>query len=167
MKKFILSLSLLLVSGVMLISCNKSSPKDVAKEWLTDFYHQDYDAAKKLSTEDTKKMMTTLQGFTNALPDSVKQRAKAVSINIKSVKEDGNNATVTFTTSEDPKEQPPLKLVKQNDKWLVQFSKGDFMGSEGKDANGGATMAPDNSATPAAPATAEAPMTMPDTAAQH
>ncbi len=163
MKKIILSLAVMLASGVFLISCNKSSPKDVAKEWLTDFYHQDYDAAKKLSTEDTKNMMTTLQGFTSALPDSVKQKAKLVTINIKSVKEDGNNATVTFTTSDDDKEQPPLKLVKQNDKWLVQFSKGDFVGGEAKENGSGATITQD---APVAPATADAPMTKPDTAQQ-
>lgn len=162
MKKIILSLAVVLASGIFLISCNKSSPKDVAKEWLTDFYHQDYDAAKKLSTEDTKNMMTTLQGFTNALPDSVKLKAKTVTINIKSVKEDGNNATVTFTTSDDPKEQPPLKLVKQNDKWLVQFSKGDFVGGETKENSASIT----TDGAPTAPAT-DAPMTKPDTAAQH
>ncbi len=163
MKKILLSLSVILMSGFFLISCNKSSPKDVAKEWLTDFYHLDYDAAKKLSTEDTKNMMTTLQGFTNALPDSAKQKAKSVTINIKSVKEDGNNAVVTFTTSDDTKEQPPLKLIKQNDKWLVQFSKGDFVGGENKENS--ATITTDNPAAPA-PNT-DAPMTKPDTAVQH
>ena len=163
MKKILLSLSVILVSGFFLISCNKSSPKDVAKEWLTDFYHLDYDAAKKLSTEDTKNMMTTLQGFTNALPDSAKQKAKTVTINIKSVKEDGNNAVVTFTTSDDTKEQPPLKLIKQNDKWLVQFSKGDFVGGENKENS--ATITTENPTAPAP--NADAPMTKPDTAAQH
>lgn len=166
MKKILLSLSLILVTGAFLVSCNKSSPKDVAKEWLTDFYHQDYDAAKKLSTEETKNMMNTLQGFTNALPDSVKQKAKGVTITIKSVKEDGNNAVVTFVASDDPKEQPPLKLVKQNDKWLVQFSKGDFMGNEAKE-NTNATMSADTTAPAAAPATTDASMTTPDTAAHH
>ena len=158
MNKIIRSFSVLLISAVVLVSCNKSGPKDVAKEWLTDFYHQDYDAAKKLSTEETKTMINTLQGFTSALPDSVKQNAKKVTITIKSVKEDGNNATVTFMASDDSKEQPPLKLIKQNDKWLVQFSKGDFMGGDNKDANGGATLSPDNGPAPAAePAAAPAP----------
>lgn len=164
MKKIILTLSLLLVTGALLVSCNRGTPRDVAKEWLTDFYHQDYEAAKKLSTEDTKNMINTLQGFTNALPDSTKQRAKMVAINIKSVKEDGDNATVTFTTSEDPKEQPPLKLVKQNNKWLVQFSKADFMGGENKEP--GAAVTPEAPAPAQAPAT-DAPMTSPDTAAQR
>ena len=127
MKKIILSLSLLFVAAAMMAGCTKTAPKDVAKEWLTDFYHQDYEAARKYSTDDTKNMMTTLEGFTGALPDSTKQRAKMAVINIKSLKEEGNNATVTFTTSEEPnKEQPPLKLVKQDNKWLVQFSKNDL-----------------------------------------
>ena len=149
MKKYLLSFSVLIISGILMVGCNKSSPKDVAKEWLTDFYHQDYDAAKKLSTEDTKTMINTLQGFTSALPDSVKQKAKGVTITIKTVKEEGNTATVTFMASDDAKEQPPLKLVKQNDKWLVQFSKGDFMGGDSKE-QGGATLSPDNGPAPAA-----------------
>ena len=138
----------------------------MAREWLTDFYHLDYDAAKKYSTEDTKNMLNVLEGFTNALPDSTRQRAKSATINIKSLKEDANTATVTFTTSEEPnKEQPPLKLVKQDNKWLVQFTKADFTGAENADAaaTGGATISQD---APAAPATADAPMTTPDTAAQ-
>lgn len=159
MKKLLLSFSVLILAGILMTGCNKSTPKDVAKEWLTDFYHQDYDAAKKLSTEETKTMINTLQGFTSALPDSVKQKAKAVVITIKSVKEDGNNATVTFVASDDTKEQPPLKLVKQNDKWLVQFSKGDFMGGDNKES-GGATLSPDNGPAPAAePAAAPVPDT--------
>ena len=51
----------------VLLGCNKNNPKDVAKEWLTDFYHQDYDDAKKLSTEETKFMVNTCQGFSSCL----------------------------------------------------------------------------------------------------
>lgn len=157
MKKNIFSVAIIAVLSILVASCTKNTPKDVAKEWLTNFYHQDYEAAKKLSTEPTKAMMTTLQGFTRVLPDSIKQKAKAVSINILSVKEEGNTATVTFNTTDDPKEQPPLKLVKQNDKWLVQFTKADVH-SDAKDLMDGPDTVPAQ-----APAT-DAPMTTPDTA---
>lgn len=156
MKKTLLTLSLAASVAFFLTGCTKNTPKDVAKEWLTDFYHQDYESAKKLSTEPTKAMMTTLQGFTNVLPDSIKQKAKAVSINILSVKEEGNTATVTFNTTDDQKEQPPLKLVKQNDKWLVQFTKADVRADD--KGMGGPEQMPAQ-----APAT-DAPMTTPDTA---
>ena len=159
MRIFVLSSFVLLLTTVFLTACNKSAPKDVAKEWLTDFYHQDYDAAKKLSTEEAKIMINTIQGFTNSFPDSIKQKAKNVTIMVKTVKEEGNTATVTFVASDDTKEQPPLKLVKQNDRWLVQFSKGDFTGGDSKDNNtGGATLSPDNGPAPAAePASSAVP----------
>lgn len=156
---------LAVLAMALMTACKSGTPKDVAREWLTDFYHQDYDDARKLSTEDTKNMMNILQGFTNALPDSVKQRAKRVTINIKSVNEQGNTATVTFTTSEDPNNvQPPLKLVKQNDKWLVQFSKADFAGSDKNDPMNMASPADSGTAAPATAPATDAPMTTPDTA---
>lgn len=166
MKKSFVSYFLAFIALAAFVSCSKTAPKDVAREWLTAFYHLDYDAAKQYSTEDTKNMLNVLEGFTNALPDSTKQRAKSATINIKSLKEDANTATVTFTTSEEPnKEQPPLKMVKQDNKWLVQFTKADFTGGDNADmqATGGATITQD---APTAPATADAPMTTPDTAAE-
>ena len=130
MRKYILTMLAIVGSALMLVSCNKGTPKDVAQEWLTAFYHQDYEVAKKISTEETKAMLSTIQGFTGSLPDSVKQKAKKVVISIKDVKEEGDKATVRFMASDDTNEPPALKLVKQNDKWLVQFSKSDFIGNE-------------------------------------
>ena len=152
MKKIILSLSALMFAAVVLVSCGKSDPKGVAKEWLTDFYHQDYDAAKKLSTEDTKNMIQTIQGFTSAFPDSVKQKAKQTNITIKDAKIDGDKATVKFIASDNPTKEEELHLVKQSEKWLVQFSKNDMSGGDAKGNDAPATIAPDNSAPAAAPA---------------
>ena len=61
MKKILLSFSALLLAAVILVSCNKNAPKDVANTWLTSFYHMDYDAAKKVSTDDTKNLLSQLQ----------------------------------------------------------------------------------------------------------
>ena len=166
MKKIILSLSAVVIAAVMFVGCNKSDPKSVAKEWLTDFYHQDYDAAKKLSSEDTKNMIATIQGFTSAFPDSVKQKAKQTTITIKDSKIEGDKATVKFIASDNPTKEEELHLKKENDKWLVQFSKNDMMNGDSKGGdNGGATLTPDNSATSAA-APADANMA-PDTSVKH
>ncbi len=167
MKKTIVFISTCLFIGAMLTSCNKSTPKDVARDWLVDFYHMDYDAAKKLSTEETKLMINTIQGFSNSFADSIKQKAKQVTITIKDVKVDGDKAVAKFIASNDPTNEESLKLVKQNDKWLVLFTKSDFKPAEDKEGNtGGATISPDPSATvqPAQPA--DASMT-PDTAKQQ
>ncbi len=155
MKKGVVFLSLLVLCVFSLSSCSKNTPEAVAKDWLTAFYHQDYDVAKKLSTEETKAMLVTIQGFSGSLADSIKQKAKLVNITIKSVKTEGDKATVTFIASNTPtQEEPPLKLVKQSDKWLVQFTKSDFKPTESGDApaNGGATITVDNPTVPAAPA---------------
>lgn len=167
MKKIILSLFAVVSAAVMFVSCSKSDPKGVAKEWLTDFYHQDYDAAKKLSTEETKNMIATIQGFTSAFPDSVKQKAKQTTITIinDSTKIEGDKATVKFIASDNPSKQEELHLKKENEKWLVQFSKNDMMSGDTKTGDApAATMTPDNSAAPAG--TPDANMA-PDTSAKH
>jgi hypothetical protein len=89
----------------------------------------DYEAAKTVSTEETKKMLDMMAQFSSMVPDSAKETAKKIKVDIKEAKEEGDKATVTYTTSEDPSEKK-LNMVKQNGKWLVQWSKQDTMGSE-------------------------------------
>ena len=60
MKKILVSFSAVFLIAVMTVSCNKQSPKDVASNWLNNFYHMDYEAAKKVSTEDTKQLLSQL-----------------------------------------------------------------------------------------------------------
>jgi len=132
MKKILLSFSALLLAAVILVSCNKNAPKDVANTWLTSFYHMDYDAAKKVSTDDTKNLLSQLQQLSSMVSDSSKKELKKITVTIKDVKEEGDKATVSYTTSDNAtgKDQM-LKLVKQNNQWLVQFSKNDSMGDAG------------------------------------
>ena len=135
MKKILLSLSALLLAAVILVSCNKNSPKDVANTWLTSFYHMDYDAAKKVSTDDTKNLLSQLQQLSSMISDSSKKEMKKITITIKDVKEEGDKATVSYMRSDNATgKEEIIKLVKQNNQWLVQFSKSDTMGDAG---NGG------------------------------
>ncbi len=131
MKKVLLSLAAVMVIAISLISCNSNSPKASADKFLTGLYHYDYEAAKSVSTEETKKMIDLMAQFSAMMPDSMKQAAKKVQVNIKDVKEEGDKATATYTTSDDPAEKK-INLIKQNGKWLVQYSKMDSgMGGEG------------------------------------
>jgi GH25 family lysozyme M1 (1,4-beta-N-acetylmuramidase) len=57
---------------------------------------------------------------------------KKIKVSIKDVKEEGDKAVVTYTSSDNPTEQK-LNLVKENDKWLVQFTKTDLVGVMPKD----------------------------------
>jgi hypothetical protein len=71
-----------------------------------------------------KEMIDLMAQFSAMMPDSVKQAAKKVKIKIKDVKEEGDKATVTYSTSDDPAEKK-LNMVKQEGKWLVKYSKMD------------------------------------------
>ena len=126
MKKALLSLTAVLVLAIGMTSCNSDSPKASADKFLTGLMHYDYEAAKSVSTEETKKMIDLMAQFSAMMPDSVKQAAKKVKVNIKDATEEGDKATVTYTTSDDPQEKK-LNLVKENGKWLVQYSKMDEM----------------------------------------
>ncbi len=128
MKKILISLSVILFAAVMLVSCSKNDPKAVAQTWLTSFYQMDYEAAKKVSTDETKTFISQLQALSGMMPDSSKKEMKKVTVTVKDVKEEGDKATVTYTTSAEATKEQKLKMVKKNGVWLVQFSKTDSMG---------------------------------------
>jgi hypothetical protein len=124
MKKALLSLTAVLVLAIGFAGCDSNSPKASADKFMTGLLHYDYDAAKSVSTEETKKMIDLMASFSAMMPDSIRQEAKKVKVNIKDSKEEGDKAVVTYTTSDDPAEKK-LNLVKENGKWLVQYSKMD------------------------------------------
>ena len=134
MKRFLLSYSALLLAAVLVVSCNKNSPKEVATTWLNSFYHMDYEAAKKVSTEDTKNIISQMQQLTAMVSDSMKKDMKRTTITVKDVQEKGDTAVATYTISESPTKEEKLDLVKKDGKWLVAFNKGSSMGDG--DSNG-------------------------------
>jgi Domain of unknown function (DUF4878) len=148
MKRISVAVSALLFAAVLFVSCNKNSPKEVAKTWLLDFYHMDYDGAKKLSTDDTKNLLAQFEQLSSMISDSSKKEMQKITITIKDEKEHGDTATVIYTTSDVPDKDQKIGLIKQNSKWLVQFSKDDTMGA---DPNAG-DLQPDGADTTAPPA---------------
>lgn len=109
---------------IALVGCSSNSPKAVADKFLTSFYHMEYDKAREVSTEEAKELVNLMEQFALQQPDSVKQNAKKINVDIIDVKEEGDKATVTYSVSTEPGEQT-LKLVKQNGQWLVSHSKQD------------------------------------------
>ena len=97
MKKIVYTSLALILVAFMLPGCSKNTPKDVAYNWLTAFNHLDFDAAKKLSTPDTKNLLNSLQVLTENVADSNKKDLKKVSITIKDVKLNGDKAVATYT----------------------------------------------------------------------
>lgn len=155
-------LSFVALIAVFAVSCSSNSPKAAAEKFLNSFFHMEYKEAKEVSTEETKKVLDMIEQFSTMMPDSSKQSAKKIKIEIKDVKEEGDKATVTYTTSESTQEQK-LTMVKQNGKWLANYSKQDGgMGAEGDASNEPMTEEPMTDST-AAPATEGTPAS-PDTA---
>jgi len=113
------------------IATNKNAPLFIAYKWLNKFYHMDFEEAKTVSTDDTKTLLEQFAGMTNLMPDSSKQEMMRIRIAVKDPKEEGDKATVVYTTSDSPENPQMLYLVKNDEKWLVQFSKNDAVASEG------------------------------------
>jgi len=123
MKKYALSFVVLLVTAVLMVSCNNNTPKDVASTWLNGFYHMDYDAAKKVSTDDTRSMIAQIQQLAGKVNDSVKKEMRTIKIEIKNVAVKGDTAKVMYRLSNQPGRELPLDLVKTGGRWLVVFTK--------------------------------------------
>lgn len=129
MKKILFPFVLLLTITIGLVSCDSNSSKATAEKFLNNFYHMDYKEAKTVSTEDTKKALDMIEQFSTFIPDSQKVAAKKIKVEIKKVEENGNKATVYYVTSDNKSDQK-IDLVKENDKWLVKFSKQNTMGAD-------------------------------------
>ena len=126
MRKFLGTLLAILLVQSLLTGCSSSAPKEVAQNWLTSFYRMDFDAAKKLSTEDAKKMLATFEILTPDQTDSFKKELKKVTVKVKNVRVLGDSVAVaTYVMTDVPDKEERLNLVKQSGKWLVQYSKSD------------------------------------------
>lgn len=136
MKKVILSVVAVFALALTLVSCKGSSPKATAEKWLNGFYHMDYAAAKEVSTEETKKQLESFESMMGMMQQNQKDQAKKIKVDVKDPKVDGDNATVEYTLSDDPSPKT-LKMVKQNGKWLAQWSKMDMGGGAGAGADAG------------------------------
>ena len=144
MRKVLRTVSVILIAGILLVSCNKNSPKSVATTWLNDFYHADYDAAIPFSTEITKVQLEQFSQLYTYVNDSMKKDLKKIPVTIKDVKEKGDTAVATYTVGDKTKEQN-LVLIKQNGKWLVAFTKSDAFNA--KDFNSDQPPATDTTGT--------------------
>ena len=126
MRKFLGTLLVMLLVQSLLSGCSSSAPKEVAQNWLTSFYRMDFDAAKKLSTEDAKKMLSTFEILSPDQTDSFKKELKKVTVKVKNVRVLGDSVAVaTYVMTDIPDKEERLNLVKQSGKWLVQYSKSD------------------------------------------
>ncbi|MEI8279858.1 MAG: hypothetical protein WCG87_08835, partial [Bacteroidota bacterium] len=97
MKRIILSVVALVVMVMTITSCNSNNPKASAQKFLDGLYHNEYEAAKSVASDDTKKSLDMLEQLSPMIPDSTKKAAKKLKVTITNVKEEGENATITYT----------------------------------------------------------------------
>ena len=111
---------------LFLASCTGGDAEKVAQKWLVAFWHLDYDDAEQYSTKETINVLKIFKSLDDkVLSDSAKAEAMKVKIKIKDVLEEGDKATVTYTSSIIPDDQT-IYLVRQDNKWLVQITKEDI-----------------------------------------
>ncbi|MBL7683903.1 MAG: DUF4878 domain-containing protein [Flavipsychrobacter sp.] len=122
MKKALLGLAFMI--ALVAAGCNSNSPKPVAEKFLNSFWHMNYKEAKEVSTDATKQMLEMLETMAVRLPDSEVKKAQKVTVEITKVEENGDKAVVYYKTSE-MNDEKKLNLIKQDDKWLVNFTKND------------------------------------------
>jgi hypothetical protein len=107
------------------VSTDVNNPRTIAYKWLSAFYGLDHEAARKYSTEDTRLLLDRFASAVDMISDSTRQHMNSVMIGIKGVRVSGNRAIVGYTLSDNRMREQMLFLVKDNGKWLVQFSKND------------------------------------------
>lgn len=135
-------IQVVLLSFLLACSSSESSPKAVAEKFVNAIKVQNYEEAKKYSSEETVSLLNMLTGMTNmagtfapGVTDSLKKKddTKFVSVDEKI---DGDNATVTYKIEKAGKDTTgnntlnTIKLKKVKGKWLVAMSKTD-MSSKG------------------------------------
>jgi len=128
MKKIIFNL-FLLASLSTVISCSSNSPESVAKIFLEKMHKADFEGAKEYATTDTKSMLTMMESFgaKDKILDESKEKG-SLSINVVDTQIDEDKAVCKVElkySDEDKVEEQTLKLIKKDDKWLVNMGKED------------------------------------------
>lgn len=131
--KNLFKLAVILLGVIAFNACNSGggTPEAVAETFLNHLNKKEYADAKKLGTENTVKMLETLETFA-AMGDEADTEAEAETEEFKieeiSSEIDGDNAVCTYKTSDGKEDK--IELVKQDGKWLVDMKK-EGMGGEG------------------------------------
>lgn len=122
----VLPFCVLILLTLGLSSCKNAGPKETAEKYLNGFAHLDFEAAKSVSTEETKKTLAMMEQLAKKMvSDSIRKERMRIKIDIEEAKEtDKDHAEVTYTTSESSALQK-IYLIKQNGKWLVDLNKVD------------------------------------------
>lgn len=104
--------------------CSPEKPEAVAKKFIGAVYHFHFEAARTVSTEETRKVIGILEEFSKDIPDSTRKQAQKITVEVDGVEEQGNTAIVKYHLSSNPAAKT-VKLVRDGSKWLVNYTKMD------------------------------------------
>lgn len=117
MKK-IINFILVAIVATAVVSCKKSGPEAVAKDFVMALDSKDYDKAKSLGTDDTKAMVDLIKSLAGMAPASDKH----AKIDKMDCKVDGDKGTCTYCCTAEGAEDK-VELVQKDGKWLVDMKK--------------------------------------------
>ncbi len=117
------------------IACN-------ALVYLNGVNAMDYKSVKKVCTNKSLKLIEIFEAFESSIPDSVKEANANIEVDIIKVQIiDAQNAIVDYKES-DQIETNTIKLIKENNNWLINETKEEHKNTDLKDveaaANGAA-----------------------------
>jgi ATP phosphoribosyltransferase regulatory subunit HisZ len=119
---------LIVTLSVVAFSCAGDSPETVAKQFMEHFKNQDYEKAKELGTENTKKMIDFIAGMQSlsaGTEDSTANEMEgAVMKDFKCEEVATDTVSCTYKIEQDGEvSESTIDLVKQDGKWLVDMKK--------------------------------------------
>ncbi|MCB5253361.1 MAG: DUF4878 domain-containing protein [Candidatus Cloacimonadaceae bacterium] len=121
---FLIGLTLL-----ALTACGVKAEKS-AKEFFNALEKQDFEGAKKHTTEAGQQLLTMVESFAENMSEEQKAELSKTKYNILSTVEDGDNAVVNYEQweedSPEDKVTHELKMIKIDGAWKVDLAKEDL-----------------------------------------
>lgn len=130
MKKLILG-AIAILCVFFMVSCSSNTPTDKAKAYLDDIKDGNYKELighlyfKQEITEENKQQYVNMLEEKAAKTIEKKGAIEGYEITGEEISEDGNTATVTYTMTyaKSKDENEKVKLIKIDDKWVVDSGK--------------------------------------------
>ncbi len=117
MKK-IINLILVAIVATAVVSCKKTGPEAVAKDFVMALDSKDYDKAKSLGTDDTKQMVDLIKSLAGMTPPSDKH----AKIDKMTCTVDGDKGVCSYCCTAEGVEDK-VDVVRKDGKWYVDMKK--------------------------------------------
>ncbi|MCK9557897.1 MAG: DUF4878 domain-containing protein [Candidatus Cloacimonetes bacterium] len=127
MKK--ISILLLVIVALLGLAACGNKAESTAKSFFNALENQDFDAAKKLTTEEGQQLLTLVEGFAQSAGEEQIADMKKNKYEVVETVIDGDSAVVKYrqwnTDKPDEKEDHDLQMKKVDGAWKVHFVKDD------------------------------------------